>query len=589
MRRALHLVWLVALLMATPLLAQSIVERLITPGPLASAHAKLESKCDSCHSSFKKEAQNSKCTDCHKGVGADIAARKGYHGKFTPARTQSCKSCHSDHKGRSYALIRLDRNGFDHGLTDYPLEGAHKQVNCTSCHGRGNNYRGISTSCVGCHKSDDPHGGRLGGKCQDCHSVAGWKQVAFDHARTGFALTGAHRAADCLSCHTDQRWSGLPTSCNSCHAKDDAHRGSRGSKCADCHTTTSWRAVTFDHASTGFPLIGGHAAASCASCHGPRNATPKPAQNCNSCHAKDDVHEGKAGSDCASCHNARAWKQVKFDHAKLTKFPLLGAHRAATCADCHQPKLAVIKPASSCVSCHRADDKHKGGNGEDCQRCHGVESWKEVTFDHDKMTDFPLLGAHAKAQCEACHVQPSDQVKLSLECGSCHAKDDAHKGKLGGNCGRCHDSTDWKDEVRFDHDLSRFPLLGKHTRLMCRDCHADQGYTAKGIACADCHADDHHKGRLGTPSKCRDCHNAVEWKSWSFDHDSATGFPLIGAHKGLICSACHVRAGDPAKLGTRCVDCHRRDDVHRGGFGEDCERCHVSDSFSRIILPETRN
>ena len=129
MRRALHLVWLVALLMATPLLAQSIVERLITPGPLASAHAKLESKCDSCHSSFKKEAQNSKCTDCHKGVGADIAARKGYHGKFTPARTQSCKSCHSDHKGRSYALIRLDRNGFDHGLTDYPLEGAHKQVN----------------------------------------------------------------------------------------------------------------------------------------------------------------------------------------------------------------------------------------------------------------------------------------------------------------------------------------------------------------------------------------------------------------------------------------------------------------------------
>jgi hypothetical protein len=46
-----------------------------------------------------------------------------------------------------------------------------------------------------------------------------------------------------------------------------------------------------------------------------------------------------------------------------------------------------------------------------------------------------------------------------------------------------------------------------------------------------------------------------------------------------------VRASDPAKLGRECVSCHRRQDVHRGGFGEDCDRCHVTSSFREIVMP----
>ena len=588
--RALHFAWLALLLFATPVLAQSVIERLITPGPLASAHAKLESKCDSCHSTFRREAQNAKCTACHKGIGADIASRQGYHGKSAPARSQPCKTCHSEHKGRGYPLVRLDRASFDHAFTDFPLAGGHKTVSCSGCHGSGNHFRGAATTCAGCHKASDPHHGKLGSNCQACHSVAGWKQVAsFDHSKTGFALSGAHRQVGCLSCHTGQRWAGTPTTCNACHASDDVHHGSRGTNCAGCHTTTAWRAVTFDHSSTGFPLIGAHAAAACTDCHGPRNTIAKPSVSCNSCHAKDDVHHGQVGTQCAQCHNPRAWQQVQFDHNRLTKFPLLGGHRSASCAACHQPKLALLKPATTCISCHAADDKHKGGNGTDCERCHTTDSWKAVTFNHDKMTRFPLDGKHALAKCEACHVKPADQAKLPVECGSCHAKDDVHAGKLGADCARCHDTTGWKDKVRFDHDLTRFPLLGKHAQVQCQDCHADRSFAAKGITCADCHADDHHKGALGTPSQCRDCHNAVDWKAWSFNHDTATRFTLTGAHKGLICAACHSKPENPAKLGTRCVDCHRRDDIHHGDFGEECERCHVTDDFSRIILPGTRN
>ena len=96
MPRGLRLFWLLCLLLAAPAFGQSIVERLITPGPLSSAHARLESRCDSSHTSFQKTAQNSKCTACHAGVGSAIARGPRFHGKFAPARTGGCTPCHSD-------------------------------------------------------------------------------------------------------------------------------------------------------------------------------------------------------------------------------------------------------------------------------------------------------------------------------------------------------------------------------------------------------------------------------------------------------------------------------------------------------------
>ncbi|MGE3691858.1 MAG: cytochrome c3 family protein [Novosphingobium sp.] len=589
MRGILRYIWLLLLLLATPLAAQSIIERLITPGPLSHGHARLESNCANCHTSFRKEAQNSKCTACHSGVGSDIASGTRFHGRFGPARSSACKSCHSEHKGRGFSLIQFNRTGFNHSLTDYPLTGGHVRAPCAGCHGNANNYRGIQRACAACHSRKDPHRGQLGRNCQNCHSTAAWKQVSgFDHNRTGFALTGAHRQQGCMSCHAGQRWKGLGTSCVSCHARDDAHRGSRGTNCASCHTTSAWKNATFDHSMTGFPLTGGHAGASCSGCHGANNANKHPPRACNGCHARDDVHKGQNGANCASCHNPRSWKQTSFDHDRMTEFPLRGAHRNASCESCHKQPPRVAKLPVTCFGCHRDDDAHKGGRGEDCARCHNAASWKSVDFNHNTMTSFPLAGKHAQAKCEACHTRPPKELKLSTDCGSCHAKDDVHKGRLGPACSRCHNSEGWKTEVSFDHALTRFPLLGKHAALQCAGCHADKTFATKGIGCADCHADEHHKGALGTPAACASCHNSTDWKRWSFDHDRQTKFALTGRHKGLICSACHARAGDPAQLGRQCIDCHRRDDIHRGGFGEDCERCHVTSAFREILMQRNR-
>ncbi len=585
MPRGLRLLWLLLVLLATPVGAQSIVERLITPGPLSSAHARLESRCDSCHTSFRKEAQDAKCTSCHSGIGGDIASRTRFHGKFTPARTGACKSCHSEHKGRGSALIRLDRASFNHALTDYSLTGGHARATCSGCHGTGSNYRGVSRECAACHSRNDPHRGQLGRSCQNCHTTVAWKQVqGFDHSRTGFALTGAHRQATCISCHAGQRWKGLTTNCIACHARNDAHKGSRGTNCAGCHSTAAWRAVTFDHDSTGFPLAGAHVTAACSGCHGAGNVNKHPSRNCFACHAADDVHKGQNGTNCSSCHNPRAWKQTSFDHDRMTQFPLRGVHRKAACESCHKQPPKLAKPPAACFGCHAADDTHKGGNGQDCERCHNATAWKSVSFNHNTMTRFQLTGKHAQARCETCHTRPPKELKLLTECVSCHVKDDAHAGKLGGNCGRCHDASAWKGNVRVDHDLTRFPLLGKHAQVQCAGCHAEHSFAVKGTGCADCHEDKHHQGTLGTPAACRQCHNPQDWKSWSFDHDAQSRFALTGRHKGLICSACHARPGNPAKLDSQCVSCHHRNDIHHGGFGDDCERCHVTSSFSDITM-----
>jgi hypothetical protein len=38
---------------------------------------------------------------------------------------------------------------------------------------------------------------------------------------------------------------------------------------------------------------------------------------------------------------------------------------------------------------------------------------------------------------------------------------------------------------------------------------------------------------------------------------------------------------DPTHPSQQCVDCHSRDDIHRGGFGPDCGQCHGTDAFDQ--------
>ena len=100
--------------------------------------------------------------------------------------------------------------------------------------------------------------------------------------------------------------------------------------------------------------------------------------------------------------------------------------------------------------------------------------------------------------------------------------------------------------------------------------------------CWSCHEkDDKHKKRLG--SVCEDCHNAVDWKRWDFNHDTRTHFKLDGAHGKLDCYACHSKpVTGRALLPMACDACHDHDDIHGGSFSKQCERCHVTKNWGSI-------
>ena len=547
------------------------------PGPVIEGHAKYENECRNCHVPFSRAAQNGLCLACHKETAADVRQEEGFHGRLKP---QPCRTCHTDHKGRDAKIVLLDELAFDHERTDFPLRGAHAdpKTACRSCHVPGKKYREAPGRCIDCHAQKDAHKGRLGSACADCHAEKNWKETRVDHDKTRFPLRGKHAPLKCESCHKDTRYKETPTACIGCHRKEDKHKGRFGEKCESCHGDRDWKTIRFDHdTETRYPLRGRHRGITCESCHAGHLYRDKLQTACIACHGKDDSHKGTLGKACGNCHNERNWKETRFDHGK-TRFPLRGRHDAIECKSCHKTTVFKDTPVA-CIACHRKDDKHKGTLGEACGTCHTERNWKESTFDHGT-TRFPLLGSHTSVKCESCHRDP-DYKRTPADCLSCHKNDDVHEGQQGKKCESCHDADTWK-KARFDHAHARFPLLGRHLVVECGKCHATKRYKDARSTCVACHdKDDVHKRRLGT--RCESCHNARAWKSWDFNHDRQTRFPLDGAHKTLDCHACHrAPVQTRATLPTSCASCHATDDVHEGAFGRQCEKCHVTSSFKRI-------
>lgn len=553
------------------------LESVLMPGKVIRGHAKTEGKCDACHVRFDREGQNGKCRECHKDVSSDIQGHLGYHGRI---KEQSCRTCHTEHKGRDARIVVLDEKRFDHRQTDYLLKGKHEDVACAKCHAPGRKYREAPGICIGCHKKDDAHKGKLGGKCADCHTEADWKEARFDHDSTNFKLEDKHAKAKCKDCHKNNEFKNTPMACVACHRKDDKHKGRFGEKCQSCHNARAWDDVQFDHdRDTRYVLRGKHRQAKCETCHTGNPYREKLQTACVACHRKDDKHKGSLGEKCGDCHVERAWNEARFDHNQ-SRFPLRGKHDEIECKACHKSPVFRDTPMT-CIACHKKDDKHKGSLGDKCGDCHGERNWKDHRFDHDK-TRFALFGKHRDVKCDDCH-KDQKYKNTPTACLACHKKDDVHKGQQGDQCEQCHTAQDWK-QTTFNHARTRFPLLGRHVTVECRKCHVTQQYKDAKSDCLSCHdKDDVHKRRLG--AQCETCHNARAWTVWDFNHDRRTRFPLDGGHRGLDCYSCHNKpVTGKAVLPMSCVACHDKDDVHEGAFGRQCDKCHGTDSFKRAKL-----
>jgi hypothetical protein len=405
------------------------------------------------------------CTACHSAQPNGAVRFKG-----TPHQT--CASCHRDpHAGRMGAQCaschvtegwqRIEAGRFDHDRTRFPLTGRHERVACGRCHaarpGGGMRFQGTPfQSCTSCHK--DPHGGRLGAQCATCHTTSGWDKVQagrFDHSRTRFPLVGEHASVECGECHPSAR----PLAprahalCTDCHA--DRHVGQLaarpdGGRCESCHDVHGFEPARFsveDHARTRAPLTGAHLAVPCDACHrevgaerlralgftAARGETEQlrfGSQACSECHS--DPHRGQTArwGSCEGCHRTAAWSSVAFDHER-TGFPLLGAHAATPCRACHPGEdgaLALGGRPTACAGCHQ--DPHGGQFARmgltDCARCHQPASWRQLHFDHDRDTGFPLQGAHRAVPCAGCHLRQTARGPamrysgLGKACSDCH-------------------------------------------------------------------------------------------------------------------------------------------------------------------------
>lgn len=472
------------------------------------------------------------CDKCHRGFSKEV-------------QTQLCADCHDDVD----ADIRK-RTGY-HGK-----DPAVRDQSCRSCH---TDHIGREADIV----IFSPH--------------------QFDHALSDFALEGAHQKVVCKGCHeSGKKFRDAPGLCVDCHREDDVHNGELGEKCADCHDQKRWPETGFDHDKTDFPLREAHREVSCESCHADEKYEDTPME-CVSCHRINDIHGGRYGKKCDDCHAESEWARIRFDHNRQTDYPLIGRHRRVACDSCHTSDL-YADLSRACISCHRNDDVHLGRYGEKCNDCHTEKDWKKSQFDHDRDTDYKLLGKHSEVACESCHKGNATEEDLDTRCLACHGKDDIHRGAEGENCESCHNEKGWALEVSFNHDMSRFPLHGLHAVVPCEECHFDSAYRNASTACADCHLkDDDHKGQLGPD--CGHCHNANSWSIWTFDHDKQTRYPLDGKHSDLACTACHdqpIKNYHDLSLPMNCIACHRGDDVHNGQFGRDCGRCHISESFRKI-------
>lgn len=159
-------------------------------------------------------------------------------------------------------------------------------------------------------------------------------------------------------------------------------------------------------------------------------------------------------------------------------------------------------------------------------------------------------------------------------------------GAINMPCEDCHTNSGWKPirgNPEFDHNRTKFPLLGMHQSVQCTECHTSLVFANAGTHCSDCHADI-HRGQFG--SNCEQCHTV---KGWDFHtqqiQQHLNRFPLMGAHATLECVDCHKSgaAGQFAGLSTQCVSCHTADlqkaAPDHSTFGSECETCHSSDSW----------
>jgi hypothetical protein len=386
----------------------------------------------------------------------------------------------------------------------------------------------------------------------------------FNHAGTGYPLTGLHAVQPCEACHVGGVLKGTPRDCESCHvagarlARNNVVRPARHlpavGTCSDCHGTQSFTVNRFNHNTV--------RATGCQVCHTGNGATGRTPR-----------HIGVAASQaCGDCHRSTAsWLPASFNHTQVVV-----ANRCFGCHDglhdgpggrsaVHVPGLDVLgEGIDNCDTCHKT--------------AFGFTSWVPA-----RVHQFTSI----RTQCATCHIgvytnavgapRDANHTAVPLVCEQCHRDTvswsnvnvAALRARVGGGamadsrvtiggrvtpggtvaaatalpprhvpvgatapCSACHRSaTNLSIAVSMNHGAVR--------AQDCKACHGG-AHTSQGTVGALAAGPQHipYRSALlnGSSMDCDDCHRAAPGTTWTavrMEHNHSLGGG-VGS-----CKTCH--------------------------------------------------
>ncbi|WP_075865344.1 cytochrome c3 family protein [Carboxydothermus islandicus] len=309
----------------------------------------------------------------------------------------------------------------------------------------------------------------------------------------------------------------------------------------------------------------------------------KKQNNCSACHKPFQINVVKS---CINCHDTKYFKDKGTKTSSL--FHLQVNLKRTNCLICHQEhkgsqvtKKTAISPhhlftkeeLKNCSQCHKTEENYhlkekKEYFGKDCSSCHTLSSWKEVTFNHDRLTFTALvncLNCHdiknvkhgilpgTQNGCLYCHTtttwKPQGDVKIIVRydqkaCTICHSQtvNSKHAKDYGTNCNRCHSQLHWK------------VLNYQHTKADLKNCSV-------------CHKKPETTLHQPITIDCKNCHNPKSWYQTTFKHELLSKEVLQ-----KNCSTCH----------------YDKSVIHRQNYGQDCAKCHNTSSWGKQLFNHTK-